>query len=164
MKIRAVFITSTGISLNSTLMVGPTVHPPLIDVLIRFQNHRIAMITNVSRVYRAILLTKPNKDLHRFVWRDNPNGQLHDCGMTRLIFGVSASSFIANMCVKQNAIDFGSQYPKSAKQVETSFHVDDYLGGADSRQEAIQIQGEMHSLLLKGGGGGEVSVEKMELQ
>ena len=39
-KIRAVFdasaATSTGVSLNSTLMVGLTVHPPLIDVLIRF--------------------------------------------------------------------------------------------------------------------------------
>ena len=138
-KIRAVFTTSTDVSLNSTLMVGLTVHPPLINVLIRFQNHRIAIITDVSRMYRAILLTKPDKDLHRFVWRDNPNGQLHDYRMTRLTFGVSASSFIANMCVKQNAIDFGSQYPKPAKQVETSFHVDDYLGGADSWQEAIQL-------------------------
>ncbi len=39
-KVRAVFdasaTTTTGISLNSTLMVGPTVHPPLLDVLIRF--------------------------------------------------------------------------------------------------------------------------------
>ena len=35
-KIRAVFdasvATSTGASLNSTLMVGPTVHPPLVNV------------------------------------------------------------------------------------------------------------------------------------
>ena len=39
-KIRAVFdastTTSAGVSLNSTFMVGPTVHPPLIDVLIHF--------------------------------------------------------------------------------------------------------------------------------
>ena len=77
-KIRAVFdasaTTSAGVSLNSTLMVGPTVHPPLTDVLICFQNHRIAMIADVSWMYRAILLTKPDKDLHRFVWCDNPNG------------------------------------------------------------------------------------------
>ena len=43
MKIRAVFDasakSSTGVSLNDTLMVGPTVHPPLIDVLIRFCQH-----------------------------------------------------------------------------------------------------------------------------
>jgi hypothetical protein len=29
----ALAITSTGVSLNSTLMVRPTVHPPFIDVL-----------------------------------------------------------------------------------------------------------------------------------
>ena len=38
-KIRAVFDalakTSTGISLNDILLVGPTVHPPLLDILIR---------------------------------------------------------------------------------------------------------------------------------
>ena len=52
MKTYAVFdasaATSTGISLNSTLMVGPTVLPPLIDVLIRSRSHRIAMIADVS--------------------------------------------------------------------------------------------------------------------
>ena len=109
------------------------------------------MIADVSRMYRAIILTEPNKDLHKFVWRDNPNGQLRDYRMTHLTFGISASLFITNMFVKQNAIDSGSQYLKAAKQVEKSFYVNDYLGGADSRQEAIQLQGEMHSLLLKGG-------------
>ena len=39
-KIRAVFDasakSSTGVSLNDTLLVGPTTHPPLVDVLLRF--------------------------------------------------------------------------------------------------------------------------------
>ena len=39
-KVYAVFDasakTSMGISLNDILMVGPIVHPPLLDVLIRF--------------------------------------------------------------------------------------------------------------------------------
>ena len=30
-------------------------------------------------------------------------------------------------------------------------YVDDYLGGADSQQEAMKLQGDMHSLFLKGG-------------
>ena len=40
---------------------------------------------------------------------------------------------------------------KSSFQVETSFYVDDYLGGAESPSEAMKLQGEMHSLFLKGG-------------
>ena len=154
-KIRAVFDasanSSSGLSLNSTLMIGPTVHPSLFDVLIRFRSHRIAMIADVSRMYRAVLLAEPDKNLHRFVWHDDPKKPLTDYRMTHITFGVSASSFIANMCVKKNAIDNGSQYPRAAKQVETSFYIDDYLGGTDSQEEAMKLQGEMHSLFQRGG-------------
>ena len=49
-------------------------------------------------MYRAICLTEPDKDLHRFVLRDDPKERLRDYRMTRVTFGVSASSFIANVC------------------------------------------------------------------
>ena len=59
-KVRAVFDasakSSTGVSLNDTLLVGPTIHPPLIDVLLRFRSHRIALTADVSKMYRAIKL------------------------------------------------------------------------------------------------------------
>ena len=46
--------TSTGISLNSTLMVGPTVHPLFVDV-------------HISRMSRHVRFAEPDKDLHQFV-------------------------------------------------------------------------------------------------
>ena len=59
-KIRAVFDasakSSSGVSLNDQLLVGPTVHPTLVDVLLRFRLHRIALTSDVSRMYRAVLL------------------------------------------------------------------------------------------------------------
>ena len=103
-KVRAVFDasakTSTGISLNDILLVGPTVHTPLVDVLVRFRTYRVALIADVSRMYRAIRLTDADKDLHRFVWRSSPAAPLSDFRMTRVTFGVSSSSFVANMCIK----------------------------------------------------------------
>ena len=59
--------------------------------------------------------------------------------MTRVTFGVSASSFAANMSLKQNALDFAVDYPQAAKVVEDSFYVDDGLTGADSIQDAIEL-------------------------
>ena len=51
-KISAVFDASaksmTGTSLNDTLLVGPTVHPLLADVLLRFRFHWIALTTDIS--------------------------------------------------------------------------------------------------------------------
>ena len=94
-KIRAVFNasakSSSGVSLNDTLLVGPTVHSPLIDVLLRFRSHRIGLITDVSKMYRAVELIKPDRDLHRFLWRcaDSPRLQV--------TFGISSSCYAANI-------------------------------------------------------------------
>ena len=105
-KIRAVFNasakSSSNVSLNDVLVVGPTVHSLLIDVLLPcFRLHRIALTADVSKMYRAIRLVESDRDLHRFVWRNHPDKPLRDYRMTRATFGVSASCFAANMAVKQ---------------------------------------------------------------
>ena len=154
-KVRAVFDasakSSSGVSLNDTLLVGPTVHPPLVDVLLRFRLHRIALIADVSKMYRAVELTESDRDFHRFVWRTTTSETLQDYRMTRLTFGVSASSFAANMSVKQNATDLAHKYPLAAKAVDESFYVDDGLTGADSTEEAIELQKQLQDLFSQGG-------------
>ena len=74
-KLRVVFDastkSSTGVSLNDQLLVGPTVHAPLINVLLRFRRHKIALAMDISRIYHAILLPESQRNLHRFIWRRN---------------------------------------------------------------------------------------------
>ncbi len=73
--------------------------------------------------------------------------------MTRITFGVSASSFATNMSVKQNSLDFETEYPQATQAVKNSFYVyvDDGLTGADSVDQAIQLQGESQESFMKGG-------------
>ena len=110
-KVRAVFdasaASSSGVSLNSLLMVESTVHSSLTDVLIRFRLHHVALTTNVSRMYRAVLLDKADKDLVR----RSSTEPLKDYRMTRVTFGVAASSYAANMAIKQNAINLVQEFP-----------------------------------------------------
>ena len=73
------------LKLNDTLLVGPTVHPPLVDVLLRFRLHRVALTADVSKMYRAVELTNDDNDLHRFVWRSNPSEPLKDYLMGNLM-------------------------------------------------------------------------------
>ena len=64
--------SSTAISLNNTLLVGHTIHSSLIDVLLRFRSHRVALIAE------AVRLSESDRDLHRFVWRGSPDDTLTD--------------------------------------------------------------------------------------
>lgn len=154
-KVRAVFDasakTSTGISLNDTLLVGPTVHSSLLDVLIRFRLKRIALTADVSKMYRAVELVPGDRDLHRFVWRCDPTQPLQDYRMTRVTFGVSASPFAATMALKQNATDHALVYPLAAEAALSESYVDDVLSGADSVDEAIELQCQLQALFGRGG-------------
>ena len=154
-KVRAVFDasakSSTNISLNDTLLVGPTVHPKLIDVLLRFCWHPVALVSDVSKMYRAVELVDDDKDFHRFVWRSSTKDCLIDYRMTRVTFGVSASSFAANMAVKQNAINHSLEYPEAAEVVRKSRYVDDFLTGAKDPESALTLYRQLTELFSLGG-------------
>ena len=85
------------------------------------------------------------------MWRRNPKDPLLDICMTRVTFGVSASSFAANMSVKQNAIDLALECPLAVNVVHTAFYVVDGLTGADSTEEAIKLQEQLQDLFSHGG-------------
>ena len=52
MKLRIIFDasakSSAGVLLNDQLLVGATVHAPLIDMLLRFRQHRATLTTDIS--------------------------------------------------------------------------------------------------------------------
>ena len=107
-------------------------------------------MADVSKMYRAIELAPSDKDLHQFVWRTDPGKPLTDCRTSRVTFGVSASSFIANMCIKKNAVDLALEYPQAAKVLEDSY-MDDCLTGADTNWGAIELQKQLQELFTMGG-------------
>ena len=105
----------------------------------------MALTADVSKMYRAIELVESDRDLHRFMWRSNPDKPIQDYQMTRVTFGISMSSFAANMSFEHNAMDHALKFPKAATIVEREFNIDDRLSGADSVEEALDI----HQQLLK---------------
>ncbi len=60
-KLRVVFYASTrttsGHSLNETLMVGLTLYPDIIDILIRFRSYRVAVTADIKNVTSSGIVT-----------------------------------------------------------------------------------------------------------
>ena len=135
-KLRVVFdgsaSTTSGISLNRSLHVGPTLHPTLGQILMTFRTYNVALSADISKMYREIELAEADRDLHRFLWRSDPQDPILDYRMRRVTFGVSASPYLAIRTLQQTAADHGQEHPDASHHIYHSFYVDDFLAGADT--------------------------------
>ena len=66
--------------------------------------------------------------------------------MTRVMFGLSAFSFAANMAMKQNAIDYSHKFPLAVEVVQESFYIDDCLSGAANPRLVLLLQQQLTDL------------------
>ncbi|KOC63377.1 hypothetical protein WH47_04095 [Habropoda laboriosa] len=68
-KIRVVFDASarstSGISLNETLMVGPVVQEDLFSIVTRFRVHTYVLTADITKMYRQIILNPESNACHR---------------------------------------------------------------------------------------------------
>ena len=125
-KLRIVFDasanTSSGILFNQQLLPGPSLYPLLTSVINCFRRHFIAMTSDVSKMFREILLHPDEKYYHRFLVR-NSQGNIQDWRMLRLTFGVSSSPFLATRVLCQLAKDIKEDYPTASSIILSSFYV-----------------------------------------
>ena len=154
-KIRAVFdasaTTSTKVSLNDLLAIGPTIQPALDQTLLKFRMYPVAISGDISKMYREILLSPEDRSLHRFLWRKNPSDEWTDYEMLRVTFGVTASPYVAIKTLQQAANDFGKGHPEAQSHIKESFYVDDFFAGASTPQEAIKLRQEISDILSEAG-------------
>ena len=131
--------SSTGVSVNDQLLVGPTLHPHLTIILSRFQLHTVAISSDISKMFLGIHLLPEEKDLHRFLVR-SAEGELQDWRMRCLTFGVASSPFLATSVLRQAASDLSERYPLASAALRSDFYMDDCLSGAPDVTGALSLQ------------------------
>ena len=90
-KLRVVFDgsakSSTGVSLNGSLIVGPTVQEKL-SILIGFRFHKVALSADFAKMCRQIALESVAKDFHRILWPDSVAGSIQQYRIIRVTYGI----------------------------------------------------------------------------
>nr|XP_049464106.1 uncharacterized protein LOC120961248 [Anopheles coluzzii] len=154
-KVRVVFDgsakTSTGYSLNDILCVGPIVQDELLDIVLRFRTYQIALVGDIAKMYRQILLHSDDRRLVRIFFRFSPQAPIQVYELNTVTYGLAPSSFLATRTLIQLADDEGTEYALAPAALKRNFYVDDFIGGANNVREAVQLRKELSALLAKGG-------------
>uniref|UniRef100_A0AAG5DRE2 Peptidase aspartic putative domain-containing protein n=1 Tax=Anopheles atroparvus TaxID=41427 RepID=A0AAG5DRE2_ANOAO len=154
-KLRVVFDgsakTSTGYSLNEALRVGPVVQDDLLDIILRFRTYKVALVGDIAKMYRQIVVHPDDRRFQRVLFRFSPDDSVETYELNTVTYGLSPSSFLATRTLLQLAEDEGSSFPHAAQALAQNFCVDDFIGGADSVEQAQQLREELSQMLNKGG-------------
>ncbi|XP_044757810.1 uncharacterized protein LOC123315965 [Coccinella septempunctata] len=143
--------TSTGLSLNDILHTGPKLQQDLIDILIRWRKHKIAITADIEKMFRQVKLDRENQPLYSILWRNTKDEPIQTYELTTVTYGTAPAAYLAIRTMRQLAIDEKKNHHLAAEIVLRDFYVDDLLSGADTIEEARHIQKEVTDLLRKRG-------------
>lgn len=152
-KVRVVFDGSakstTGISLNETLLVGPTIQDDIFSLLLRFRTHNYVLTGDIEKMYRQFLVREEDRAYQRILWRD-ADSQMATYELNTITFGLSPAPYLAIRCLQQLAEDEGHEFPRAAMVIKNDLYVDDLLTGAATFDEALTLRNEIDALLRRG--------------
>ncbi|GAB0100398.1 hypothetical protein DMENIID0001_164320 [Sergentomyia squamirostris] len=147
--------SETGLSLNDVAMMGPTVQPDLLTVLLRFRMGEFAFTCDIRKMYPQILIHPEHRDYHRILWRSHPEEPLKHYRAKGVCFGVTSSPFLATRVLVDLAISSSSTHPLASQLLHNSFYVDDCLASFSSLSECKEAITQINEVL--NGAGMELS-------
>lgn len=153
-KLRIVFNgssrTTTGVSLNDILHIGPKLQTDISNVLLWIRLHRFIFSTDITKMYRQINVHRDDWDLQRIFWYDS-NQQIIPCRLTTVTFGLNCAPYLALRTLQQLIQDEEHRFPLAIPALTKGRYVDDIFGGAESIQDTQAIIRQLIELMTAGG-------------
>lgn len=143
--------TSSNISLNDTLMIGPTIQDDLRGILMRFRVHQVVLTADVEKMYRQINVSDDCRSYQQILWREDANDPLEVYHLKTITYGTSAAPFMAIRTLHLLADCERKDLDEAAQITKRDFYVDNLLTGSSNITEAVKIQDEMLELCKRGG-------------
>ena len=87
---------------------------------------------------------------HKFLWEDENTVKIAAYQMNKQTFGNVCSPFIATYVIQKTAKDHGDVNEKSVTAIKDNLYMDDYLGSARTKVEAITLAKRVKAVLAEG--------------
>lgn len=136
-KLRVVFNaslkTSTGVSLNDVLKVGPKVQKDVFDIVLRMRSYPILVVADIEKMYRMIRIHPSQRKLQRILWRNVLTDQeIVHYELNTVTYGTASASFLATRVLHEIGLHCKDSHPEVSKIIINNFYMDDLMfGGHD---------------------------------
>ncbi|GJQ79779.1 hypothetical protein Trydic_g19269, partial [Trypoxylus dichotomus] len=142
--------TSSGVSLNDTLMVGPKLQQDLFDIVCRFRLYAYVITADVAKMYRQVNINEQCMPFQRILWRMSDKSDVEIFELTTVTYGTASASYLATKVLQQLAMAKQDAQPYGAEIILRDFYVDDLLTGAQTIDQANKIIAEVTEILSQG--------------
>ena len=99
------------------------------------------MTSDIEKVFLQVSIENTNRDFLRFLWFDDVFAECPKIVINRfarVIFGVTSSSFMLNGTIRKHMDRYEFDFD-FVKKVLDSFYVDDFTGGENSFEAALEL-------------------------
>ncbi|GFQ80403.1 DUF1758 domain-containing protein [Trichonephila clavata] len=143
--------TTSGLSLIDILYKGEVLQQDLFSLLLRFRQHTFVFTTDISKMFRQILINPDHRDLQIILWKDSADGPVKTYKLNTVTYGITCASYLATWTIQQLARDEAENYPLAAAVTIRDIYMDDILTGSSDFQEFQLLQSELIGLFKKAG-------------
>ena len=126
-----------GVCLNDMLMRGPDLLTNRIGILLRFRQHRVAVVADVEKMFHQVRVRPSDGPAFRFIWRDPGSTQPPDIyQMDVHLFGAVSSPAVCSNAL-QRAVKDSNDSETLLPQITRHFYMDNWLVSFPAADEAI---------------------------
>uniref|UniRef100_A0ABD2W647 Integrase catalytic domain-containing protein n=1 Tax=Trichogramma kaykai TaxID=54128 RepID=A0ABD2W647_9HYME len=149
-RIRPVFDASAksdnGPSLNQCLETGPNLIELIPSILLRFREHKIGIIADITKAFLQISVNPKDRDALKFLWYDEENlQQVNTYRHCRVVFGLNSSPFLLGATIEHHLkleceSAASSDVVDCLKKLKRSFYLDNCVTSVSTVEEKTNFQ------------------------
>ena len=111
----------------------------LLSVLLAFRNGHVGFACDIRKFHNKVHLVEEDVHMQHFLWRNmETNREPDHLAVAVNNFGVTSANCIATCALRKSADEFADVYPVESEEVKSQTYVDDQLGAAAGKVEAVQ--------------------------
>lgn len=153
-RFRVVFnassLTTNGKSFNDIQLAGSNLQDDLDIIIMRFRSHKYVLSADIKKMFRQIELHQEDLKYQKIFWRFNQNEKIKQYVLLTVIYGMKSSPFLANRIMIQLAEDYNEQFPLASYATKSERYMDDYMSGADTKSQLLELYNQLVAILDKG--------------